>query len=667
VASVELSTLTLPTASVTVDPLPPLRQASDLHSALIADRALVTDGIDEEMADNLAYGHVSSLLPYLRQSHYGRDLIEIEHPTAVLGNDRVQATFLLGQGGRLWSLVDLATGRELLYANRALQPGNLALRDAWFAGGVEWNLGTTGHHPLTCEPLHAARISLPDGTPGLRLWEYERLRELVVQLDAWLPDGADQLAIMITISNVNAHDVPAYWWTNTAVPQTPGTRVLAPAVAAYRFDYTQVLRRVPMPVDAGLDRSYPSRSPHAVDYFFDLDQLQRPWIAAVNGDGYGLLQTSSARLRGRKLFAWGTGSGGRHWQEWLSPLGGEYLEIQGGLARTQLEHLPLPAGERWSWLETFGSLQLDPAIAHGPWTEAITTMTSELAGRADWFDQQADVGLGLRDQPLGARLQRASGWGALEVRRRAAIGEPWIDPPGTPFDSDDLGPEQEPWADLLGRREPGWAGEPPTSYQTAPGWRSLLEHATGPYAELQRGVARWAGGDRLGAVDAWEQSLRAQPSAIGWRNVAVAFADDDQERALTAYREARSLDPSLTSVIIEQLELLITLRRWAIVLAEVDLLPAEQRAEPRIALCEARAAVALHDVERAGRILEPGLVLPQLREGADLLGQLWRDYRTLVVGPATAATEELPYAYDFSMRDQHHAPPGPVISPTIRR
>ena len=646
-STLDLTTLTLPSAAVTANPLPPLRSIGDLHTSVAAD------GIDAEMATNLAYGRVRSVLPYLPQSHYSRELTDTDHPVAVIANARLRATFLLGWGGRLWSLVDLATGRELLYANQALQPGNLALRDAWFAGGVEWNLGTTGHHPLTCEPVHAARITLPDGSPGLRLWEFERLRELVVQIDAWLPETADQLAIMITVSNVQAYDVPVYWWSNIAVPQTDGGRVLAPADAAYRFDYSRTLRRVPMPVDEGVDRSYPARSSHAVDYFFDLEQQQRPWIAAVDADGYGLVQSSSPPLRGRKLFVWGTGPGGRHWQQWLSPRGGEYAEIQAGLARTQLEHLPLPAGERWSWLETYGPLQLDPREAHGPWHAAVNAVTTELAGRAPWFDRQVEIGLAVRDQPITERLQRASGWGALEIRRRLATGKSWPDLGGSPFESDDLGPEQQPWLDLLDGRPVPWDGQPPGSYQTAPGWRRLLEHVDGPYADLQRGVARWAAGDRLGAVDAWEQSLRGRSSAIGWRNVAVAFALDDHERALSAYREARSLDPTLLSVIIEQLELLITQERWSIVLAEIDTLPHAQRREPRIAWCEALAAVAVRDVDRAAEILEPGLVLPQLREGAEQLGRLWRDYRALLVGRAAAATEQLPYEYDFSMRDEN--------------
>jgi hypothetical protein len=650
VSALELSTLTLATAPVGIGPLPPLRPNADLHA--VEGRGTDGDqGIDEEMAANLAYGRVPSVLPYLPQDAYDRTLVDVAHPVAVLSNERLRATFLLGQGGRLWSLMDLVTGRELLYANAALQPGNLALRNAWFAGGVEWNLGTTGHHPLTCEPLHAARIRLPDGSAGLRLWEYERMRELVFQIDAWLPDGAAQLAVQVTVTNVTAHDVPVYWWSNIAVPETADTRVLAPADAAFRFDYRRALRRVAMPVDDGVDRSYPGRSSHAVDYFFDLPSVTpRPWVAAVDGDGYGLLQTSSPRLRGRKLFLWGTGPGGRHWQDWLSPRGGTYLEIQAGLARTQLEHLPLPAGERWSWSETYGPLQLGADSAHGTWSDARGAVTARLGRDDGWFAEQLGLGLDLVDRPIEDRLQRASGWGALEVRRRAATADGWPDLPGTPFGAEDLGADQQPWLDLLEGRRPAWDGTAPTSYQTAPGWRSLLEFAAGPYAALQRGVARWAGGDRLGALDAWEQSLRDQPSAVGWRNVAVACSEDDPVRALAAYREARTLGPTLVGLVVEHLELLIVLGHHAVVLAEIDTLPATQRAEPMIRLCEAQAAVAVGDADRAGLILRPGLVVPTLREGADSLGRLWRDYRALVIGSTAAEDEELPPAYDFSMQ-----------------
>lgn len=129
-------------------------------------------GFDEEMRRNLAYGAPHSLLPYTRQGDYDRVRAERELPAVVLENETLTATFLPSLGGRLWSLVHRPSGRELLHRNPILQPANLALRDAWLAGGVEWNLGTTGHWPLTCEPLHAARLTAADGTAVLRMYAF---------------------------------------------------------------------------------------------------------------------------------------------------------------------------------------------------------------------------------------------------------------------------------------------------------------------------------------------------------------------------------------------------------------------------------------------------------------------------------------------------------------
>ena len=140
-----LDSLSLPTAPVgPVNPLPPLIRTDDVHAHVDASEA------DEQVRANMAYGHLDSLLPYTMQDGYSRRRQPTEHVVAVLENDVLRATFLLGYGGRLWSLEHRPSGRELLHRNQMLQPANLGLRNAWFAGGVEWNLGTTGHTALTC-------------------------------------------------------------------------------------------------------------------------------------------------------------------------------------------------------------------------------------------------------------------------------------------------------------------------------------------------------------------------------------------------------------------------------------------------------------------------------------------------------------------------------------
>ena len=137
------------------NPLPPLRLLGDLHDDVDGT------GLDEEMARNIRYGHVSSVLPYLLQDDYSRELVPRETTAAILENSYLRAMVLLEFGGRLWSLQDKVAGRELLYNNDRIQLGNLGLRNAWFPGGVEWNLGTTGHTALTCSPVHAASSGSP--------------------------------------------------------------------------------------------------------------------------------------------------------------------------------------------------------------------------------------------------------------------------------------------------------------------------------------------------------------------------------------------------------------------------------------------------------------------------------------------------------------------------
>jgi tetratricopeptide (TPR) repeat protein len=662
-SELRLETLTMPTADVgAVNPLPPLFAGRDLHAVVDAGEA------DEELRRNIGYGRVDSVLPYLLQDGYGRDRQPAEHKVAVLENDVLRATFLLGFGGRLWSLVHKPAGRELLYRNPVLQPANLALRNAWFAGGVEWNIGTIGHSPTTCEPLHAARVLQPDGTPVLRMYEFERLREVVFQVDAWLPEGSLVLLVHVRIVNPNDVETPMYWWSNVAVPQADDVRVLAPADVAWQFADDSSLRRVPIPVLEGQDCTYTTRASGAADYFFAIADDQRRWIAALDGRGSGLVQTSTDRLRGRKLFLWGKGPGGGHWQEWLAQPGQEYLEIQAGLARTQLEHLPMPARASWSWVEAYGLLESDADAAHGDdWSLARAAVSRDLEAlipRAD-LDGALTAATAWADAAPVEVLNRGSGWGALERRLRERDGDDSLSLPGTPFGDEMLGPEQEAWAELVrtGRMPSQPAEQPPSSYQTSPRWLPLLEAADGWLPALHLGVALAHAGDRQGATDAWVRSLADQPTAWAWRNLAVlAEAEGDLALAVRRYRAAVALRGDLAPLRRELVDVLLAAGDGVQAGAVIEAASAEQRRLGRFRLAEIRAALLTGDLDHAGRILAEGVVLPDVREGEPTLHEVWFDYQVALAArqerrPVDAdlvaqvrATVPIPADLDFRMQ-----------------
>jgi hypothetical protein len=618
VTTLSAQTLTLPVADLGPEnPLPPLRGHRDLH------HVENLDDLPPDLAENIRYGGLRSVLPCLDQDGYGRTLVEQPLPTLVLENDHLRATVLPTLGGRLYSLVHRPTGQELLYRNPVIQPANLALRNAWFAGGVEWNLGSTGHWTGTCSPLHAARVEGPDGTPVLRLWEWERSRNLVVQLDFWLPDDSGLLYVGVRIQNPSPDVVPAYWWSNIAVEQSPGTRVLVPADQAWRFGYGNNLDLVGVPEYEGIDLTYPMRHRRAVDFFFEPLPAQQPWIAAVDAEGNGLVQASTGRLRGRKLFVWGEGRGGRRWQEWLSPglQGPGYCEIQAGLARTQLEHLKLPGATSWTWLEAYGRLSVDPATAHGPWNEARTGADAVLADRVADLEERERAWLGIADAKPGEQLASGSGWGALELARTG-----WTVSAGTPFAESTMGERERAWLPVLRGEAPG------AMDGTLVGWKDLLEAAEDSWLTwYHRGVARWFADDEAGAVEAWRRS-GDNPWAL--RNLAVVTGD------LAAYERATELLPDLVPLVVEAVT--------AAVETDPDragrILDRAPAGDQRVRLAKVRYLLRIGDGAGAERLLDEGIEPSGVREGENPLADYWRQAQRLL-----GTDRPVPGRYEFGM------------------
>lgn len=603
------------------NPLPPLRSVSDLHAS---DEI---HGVDPEMDAGIRYGRLTSILPYLLQDGYGRDRKQASLDTIVLENDILRATFLPGYGGRLWSLIDIGSGRELLHRNPIFQPANLALRNAWFAGGVEWNIGATGHTPLTCSPLHAVRVAGPEGAPVLRLYEWERIREVVYSLDFWLPAGSPMLFVGVRIVNPQDHDVPMYWWSNIAIPQTDDLRILAPADSAYQFGYGKTVHTISIPVSEGEDLTYPASRPHASDVFFDTGGSRTPWIAGLDRQGIGLVQASTQLLRGRKLFVWGQEGGGRKWQEFLSGPDASYCEIQAGLARTQLERLRMPSHAQWSWVEAYGKIEADPIAVHGSdWELARDAVERELTEMLPDLNAIQDQFASWADQEPEEILQHGSGWGALEQRRRHALDCETMDLPGTPFDAASLGPEQAPWLELLESRVVP-SGEP-CSY-VGSSWRSVLDDARDtPEAWLHRGVIAWQEDRRDDARAAWAQ---APESWLAKRNLAVA--SDDPAAAAELFLQAHADRPDLLPLTVETLRGLLRAGRPETALGLID---EELRTcnDGRVRMIEIESALALGNLDRVAAVFASGFIVPDIREGETSLSDLWFAFQEMRVAAA---------------------------------
>ncbi|MFE6895107.1 DUF5107 domain-containing protein [Streptomyces sp. NPDC057694] len=648
--------LRLPGAPVgPVNPLPPLRPLDEVHELDERTRA----GLPLDMARQVGYRPLRSVLPERIRDGYGRERTPLDLDAIVIENERLRVTVLPGFGGRVASLFHKPSERELLYRNPVFQPANFALNGAWFSGGIEWNIGATGHTTLSCAPLHAARVPAPDGGEMLRLWEWERLRDLPFQVDLWLPADSDFLYVGVRVRNPHEKPAPVYWWSNIAVPEE--RRVVVPADEAWHFGYERTLRTVPVPDHDGTDRTRPLNSTYPADYFYEVPDGRRRWIAALDDTGHGLVQTSTDLLRGRKLFVWGGGPGGRRWQEWLTEPGtGGYAEIQAGLARTQLEHVRLEPEGEFSWLEAYGPLSTShepagsghPAGDWGAVTDEVERRLAEALPRADVDAAHEAWRTTCADAEPGERLAVGSGWGALELLRTGGKL------PGTPFDESTLGEAQAPWRELLDsgdfpeQRRVG----PPGPTLVAPAWRDMLETAPArPLSEYHLGVAQWHAGDRAQAVRSWERALELAPSE--WPLLrCLAVADEEgghPERAADRYAAAfddlcaeRRHDGEMWVVVTaslgrEVIAALLAVGRVEAARSVWARLHESTRTQGRFRLLEAQLLAAEGDMAGARAAFDAGFEVADLREGAEAIGDLWEQ---------VAPGEPLPARHDFRMR-----------------
>ncbi len=517
-------TLRLPITLIrSENPLPMLRDPNPDKGDLIDGGLLESER--PGFAKNTGY----RVLPYRMQDDYEPEPRPRDVPCAILENENLVATFLPSLGGRLYSLVDKRAGRECLFKNPVIKLGNLALRNAWFSGGVEWNYGHFGHTFFSSQPVHFAVGRDAAGNEFLRLYEFERASGTVFQADFHLPSGATALTAHLVCVNPADEPAPLFLWTNTAVTERGNPRVfsgtdgvIAQHLGPQPQDNYFLHADMPDLYGDGTDHSRPAGIPHAEEYFFQNENTaDSAYEVSAYEDGQLFIDRSTGNYPYRKMFCWGGHPGGMHWKRHLSDAeGGEYLEVQAGLARTQVHGCELLPGEVIHITQLFAPAMADPHQVQGDYAAAgrhiravvdrmlpVALIESEHARCMAEWDKPAKLAIG------------GTGWGALESAR-----DPGYLPRHLNFPPSELGEEQRPWLELL-------SGKPFSgthSFQTAKPWLRLLEKAaesdpTNAELLIQLGLARCEQQNREGAMDAFRRSAACAPSPLAHRCTAYAL------------------------------------------------------------------------------------------------------------------------------------------------
>lgn len=625
--------------------MPDIKNVEYIHAGYtLAER------VNPEDAENIGKGMIRTMLPYTLQDNYNRDRKVRKFHAAILENNKLRAVFLPELGGRLWSLYHKVLERELLYVNPIFQPGNLALRNAWFSGGVEWNIGIKGHNPLTCSPMYACHMEDAKGTPVLRMYEFERIREVVYSMDFMLPEDSDILYVKTTVENTSTKDKYMYWWSNIAVPESYDTRVIAPCEEALKTHYGEegyVIDTVsiPFPDVQHKDCTYPRNAPCSNDYFYRLEKEKKKWITAVEKDGIGLLQFSTSELIGRKLFLWGQGQGGRNWNQWLAGEPVPYVEIQAGLARTQYEHIQMKGKSEISWVEGYTVTMCDPQKVHGDFRTAVDTV-SAFVGSV--MPTEQEMRAMFDDLKEGQIEQYGSAWGYVANCLREKQGEAAIST-RLAFPEEAVKQEECIWLNFLrtGVMKEENMAFPPISFHTDKYFLDLFEAQiamgeVNAYMYLQYGIVLYANEKVEEAYQAFLKSNECQPNAWAYRNLSMIEMNeyDHPTESLVYIEKAIALNNTYRGLMINCAQIMLKVKaydKWLKVFHNLD---RKLKEDSRLQLYKAVALIETEQYEKASEIICPDFLLCDIKEGEVSLSHIWKRLYTKLVQRETGISDE---------------------------
>ena len=610
---------------------------ADIHvNSYIRAPISVSDKIVGEDAKYVGKGMISTLLPYMIFDGYNRERKLRNFKGAILENEYMKAVFLPEIGGRLWSLIDKNENKELLYKNDVFQPANLALTNAWFSGGVEWNVGIKGHNPLTCSQLFAQKEYDKDGNEILKMYEYERIRGVVYCVKATLK--GKELLVKISIENTLKHDVYMYWWSNIAVPETDGTRVIAPCDETFYCAYTDggyFLDKTSMPNVEGKDITYSKNSTRSRDFFFDTKTSEEKWICAVDENGKGLLQVSDPILKGRKLFVWGQHQGGRHWNKWLSDKAGAYVEIQAGLLKTQLEHFIMKANSEITWHESYSMISMDKESAHGDFETAVQSAGIIAKERMKNAGEAFDV---VKSDNIE---QYASGWGYVEEKIRGEKISKYCD-----FPKQSVSKIENEWLNLIENNEMHKADVnlPIDSYNVDKHWIPLLENVKNKnwYNLYHLATAYYASGEFDKAELYYNESIKSKNNAWSQRNIAMLYKNvkGDSEKACGYMKKAYELKPDYLPLVIEYAQTLINAKRYGEWIEIYNSLSEEFKQNGRLKMLLCACLVKEDYLDEAKAILSKDFVVCDVKEGEYSLSAIWQELYAKVIAKQEGINEK---------------------------
>jgi tetratricopeptide (TPR) repeat protein len=291
----------------------------------------------------------------------------------VLENKYLKMIVIPDLGGRVYSLFDKLSQREVFYKNSIVKFAPLAIRGAFFSGGLEFSF-PVAHAPTTADAVNWDLSENSDGSASISIGGQEHMSGMRWMITLTLYPDRCVLSQDVRLDNPTPIPGRYHYWTNASIDANDQTEFIYPFHRARSYEYAGTASWPFARLD--LIQSQPgllgmegvpmwpaSRLLEPVNFRWQKNMLAQVSIFGrnVEWDFFGAWQHSTNQgyahcanardVAGMKLWSWGNADVGVENQSALTDDGSVYAETQCGAMETQLDFDFLAPGTVRKWRE----------------------------------------------------------------------------------------------------------------------------------------------------------------------------------------------------------------------------------------------------------------------------------------------------------------------------
>lgn len=273
--------------------------------------------------------NMTSYYPYHKFEKFGTEAEKKLWKVIEMENRWLKVAIFPEIGGKVWSVYDKTTGKDVFYANDVVKFREIAMRGPWTSGGIEFNHGIIGHAPSCSHPVEWETSVNEDGSVScfIGAWDFITRTRWTVEIN--LPADAAWLRTRTFWHNFSGLYKPYYTWANSAVKASDDLEIIYPAT--HSIAHSGESEAFPLN-ESGADITLYRNQNYGIDKSFHPGGSHKGFFGAYYHDeDFGMLHYAHRDAKiGRKYFSWAQSAQGNIWIDLLTDKNQQYVEMQSG-------------------------------------------------------------------------------------------------------------------------------------------------------------------------------------------------------------------------------------------------------------------------------------------------------------------------------------------------